>query len=72
MSGGEVAQDLLGIIADGNDFYAVAVEGHQVALQLNELRLARRSPGGASVKEDQCTLATPSIGKAYEVSELVG
>ena len=70
--GREVAQDILGVIADGEDLYAVAVEGLQVPLQLDELRLAGRSPGGASVKENQRPVAAAGLREPDMAPRLVG
>ena len=47
---GELPQNVLPVVADCKYFYAVPLEGLQVALQLNELRPAKWSPGGAPMK----------------------
>ncbi len=50
---GELGEDRDRIVAHREDRNAFALIVRQTALQLDELRLAERSPGGAAVKEHQ-------------------
>ncbi len=69
---GELPQDVLPVVADGEYLNVALLEGLQVALQLNELRPAKWSPGGAPVKKHESLTPASCLRKADEVSALVG
>jgi hypothetical protein len=68
---GELKEDVLRVVADGEDLDAVTTERFLVALQLDELRLAEASPGRASVKHDQCAVGVSGLAETDQIAELV-
>jgi hypothetical protein len=57
---GETGQHVHGIVADGKDRDVLALEVGLAALQLDELRLAERSPASAPMEHHQGTPASSS------------
>jgi hypothetical protein len=55
---GEAGKHLDSVVADGEEGDPLALEVGEAALQLDELRLAVGSPGGAAVEDDE----RPPIG----------
>jgi hypothetical protein len=53
VGGGKAGQHAYRVVADAEDADAVPLEVGQVALQLDQLRLAERSPPGAADEDDQ-------------------
>jgi hypothetical protein len=56
---GEGGQDVDGVVADGEERDAGALEVGRAVLQLDQLRLAVRSPARAAVEDNQCA-STPA------------
>jgi hypothetical protein len=71
VSGGEVAQHVDGVVADGVDGDAFAFEVGEAALQLNELRATEGSPTGAAVEDDQPAAVTTMFVKIERRAALV-
>jgi hypothetical protein len=67
----EGGQDLNRIIADRDDGDARSVEVGETALQLDELRPAERSPGGAAVEDDQRSPSRPPGVQVDRLAELI-
>jgi len=51
--GGEISQDLDGVVADREQRYTIGGQVRRDSLQLDELRLAERSPFCAAVEHHQ-------------------
>lgn len=69
---GEFVENIDRVIADRDDGDALTVEVLQAALQLNELRPAKRSPGGTAVKHDQGPPPSTPRMQVDWVAKLVG
>ena len=69
---GKALQDVWWIGTDGEDGDVVLLEGFQVPVQLDQLRLTESSPGRASVEEDDGLSVSPDLGVVDRVAELVG
>jgi hypothetical protein len=59
------------IIADGKKANSCAFEVRQTALQLNELRLAEGSPGGATMEDHQGTMLASESVQINEMAMLI-
>jgi len=69
MSGAEALQNLLRVVGDGRDLYALLFEALARLFQLDELASAIGSPIGASTKDQKkargaCEIAKPSLNTA--------
>jgi hypothetical protein len=69
--GGEAGEHLHLVVADGEDGDAVPFEVGQIALQLDQLRFAERSPQGTSVENDQALAPDPGLLKMNSSAVLV-
>jgi hypothetical protein len=67
----ELLENIQRVRADGKNLDTVAVERLQIALQLDQLRLAESSPGGASVKQNECLVRASDSREANEIFELI-
>ena len=68
---GEIAEDVDGVVADGVDGDALALEVGETVLQPNELRAAEGSPVGATVEDDQPLTAIPVFVEIDWVAALI-
>ena len=71
MLGGELPKRVSVVVADREGLDPVVFEGFQVLLQLDELRPAKASPGGAAVEQDEGVIPAPGLGEADQAPGLV-
>jgi hypothetical protein len=67
----KLSENVLRVRTNGENPDIVAVKRLQVALQLDELRLAESSPRGASVKQNERLACAPDIREANEIPEMI-
>jgi hypothetical protein len=65
------AEHVYGIIADGVDGDARVLKVGEAPLQLDELRLAERSPGGAAVEHHQGTPIATRLMEIHGIAMLI-
>jgi hypothetical protein len=66
-----VTEHIDGIVTDGEDDNVLAFKVGQTALQLDELRLAEGSPGGAAMEDYQGPTAASGLVQAEGVTMLI-
>ena len=67
----ELAQNVLRVRTNGEDPDIVAIKRLQVALQLDQLRLAESSPRGASEEQDERLTLAPGLREADGSPEMI-
>jgi len=71
MSGAEALQNLLGVVGDGRDLYALLFEALARLFQLDELASTIGSPIGASTKDQKKARRTREIVKSSLITVLI-